>query len=226
MRGFVTSLAVALLAWPAAPGGARQGGTGRITGRVTLVTRVPSMPLPAAAYPSRAVSTATPPGTPEVRNVVVYLKTAAERELPLMKAEIAQQNETFVPHVVAITRGSSVDFPNQDPFFHNVFSLSRAASFDLGRYPRGDSRARRFNQAGLVKVYCHIHSHMSAAIMVFDHPFFVQAGDNGTFRLDGIAPGRHQVVAWHERAGEQELPVTVAADGTATVNFSLPLREP
>ena len=77
-----------------------------------------------------------------------------------------------MPRVVAITRGSTIDFPNSDPFFHNVFSLSRGANFDLGRYPRGESKSRRFPNAGLVKVYCHIHSHMTASIMVFDHPYF------------------------------------------------------
>ncbi len=94
--------------------------------------------------------------------------------------------------VVAITRGSTVDFPNGDPFFHDVLSLSRRGTFDLGSYPRGQTKAHQFRQAGLVKVYCHIHSHMTASIMVFDHPFFTIPKPDGTFAIvgtDGSAEG-------------------------------------
>ena len=77
-----------------------------------------------------------------------------------------------MPRVAAVTVGSTVEFPNLDSYFHNVFSLSRGASFDLGRYPKGESRSRRFTRPGLVKVYCHFHSDMSATIVVFDHPFY------------------------------------------------------
>ena len=84
-----------------------------------------------------------------------------------MQAAIAQKDEQFVPHVVAVTVGSTVAFPNQDPIFHNVFSLSRGASFNLGRYPSGSSRSRVFTKPGIVKVFCDIHSQMSAVVRVF-----------------------------------------------------------
>ena len=129
-----------------------------------------------------------------------------------MKASIAQKDEQFVPHVVAVTAGSSVSFPNEDPFFHNVFSLSRGATFDLGRYPvRRQSRAQVFTQPGIVKVFCHIHSHMSAVIRVFDHPWFTIPDDQGTFTIDGVPPGEHTLVAWHERIGERRDRVTIRA---------------
>ena len=90
--------------------------------------------------------------------------------------------------MLALTRGSSLDFPNDDPIYHNVFSLSSVANFDLGRYPRGESRARTFTKSGIVKVYCQIHSHMSATIMVFDHPYFVIPQVNGQFELANVPP--------------------------------------
>ncbi len=97
--------------------------------------------------------------------------------------------------MLAITRGSTVDFPNDDPIFHNVFSLSSAATFDLRRYPRGQSRSQTFAKAGIVKVYCNIHSHMSATILVMDNPYFTIPGLDGGFELPERAdrpvhPGR------------------------------------
>ena len=82
-----------------------------------------------------------------------------------------QRNETFVPHVLAITTGTTVDFPNSDRIYHNVFSLSKTAPFDLGRYAVGRSKSVRFDRPGIVRVFCDIHSHMSAFILVFSHPF-------------------------------------------------------
>jgi hypothetical protein len=127
--------------------------------------------------------------------------------------------------VVAITTGSSVEFPNFDPYFHNVFSLSRAASFDLGRFPRGDSRVRKFTSAGLIKVYCQIHSHMTASIMVFDHDYFRIPDAEGAFTLDDVPVGTYRISAWHERIGESIRQVRVEPGGRARVEFSLPVND-
>jgi hypothetical protein len=127
--------------------------------------------------------------------------------------------------VVAITTGSTVEFPNFDPYFHNVFSLSRAASFDLGRFPRGDSRTRKFTTSGLVKVYCQIHSHMSASILVFDHDYFQIPGANGSFALDEVPAGSYQISAWHERIGESIRQVRVEPGQRVRVEFSLPVND-
>ena len=111
---------------------------GRVVGRIRLTSQVPGKPLASAAYPRRAVGDHDAPPQPEIRNVVVYLKDAAWRgALGTSHSELRQEHETFIPHTIAVTRGSSVEFPNDDPFFHNVFSLSRAANFNLGRYARG-----------------------------------------------------------------------------------------
>ncbi len=107
-----------------------------------------------------------------------------------------------MPRVAAITAATTVDFPNDDPIVHNVFSLSRGATFDLGRYPRGDTKSCRFDRPGVVKVFCHLHSHRTALLRVFDHPYFARLDARGRFTMPDLPPGRHRVVAWPERVGE------------------------
>jgi plastocyanin len=196
--------------------------SGRIDGQVRLILP-PASAVPSGVYPTRRVSRPQPKAS-EIANVIVFLKDVPRRgDPPPVHATITQKDEAFVPRVVAITKGSTIDFPNSDPFFHNVFSLSRGATFDLGRYPRGESRGRRFPNAGLVKVYCHIHSHMTAAIMVFDHAYFRIPAADGTFSLDDVPAGTYQISAWHERIGESIRTVKVESGRTARVEFALPM---
>ena len=217
---YISALCLALAAYPAG----QSPETGRVIGRVRLTTKVPGKPLVSAVYPRRAVGDHDAPSLPEIRNVVVYIKDAVYHgALPVRHAELRQEHETFSPHTIAITRGSSVDFPNGDPFFHNVFSLSKAANFNLGRYDRGQSRAREFPKAGTVKVYCDIHSHMSATILVFDHPYFTIPDLNGLFELPAVPAGDYTIVGWHERVGERAEHVRVEAGKTATIELTVPL---
>ena len=212
-------LAVAFIALPVSPQAAMPG---RIEGIVRLVASGDG-PIVSGAYPSRRVNRPVQ-HTPEIGNVIVFIKDAPRwSNLSPMRAKMMQTDETFTPRVVAITRGSTVEFPNSDPFFHNVFSLSRSATFDLGRYPRGQVRARAFFQAGLIKVYCHLHSHMSASIMVFDHPYFTTPTGDGAFTLNEIPPGDYRLSAWHERIGESPKTVRVEPGGTTRIEFALPV---
>jgi hypothetical protein len=126
---------------------------------------------------------------------------------------------------VAIETGTAVDFPNLDPYFHNVFSLSRPGTFDLGRYPTGDTRSRVFDKPGIVKVYCHLHSQMSALIRVFDHSRFTIPDTNGEFAIDDVPAAVHTLVVWHERIGERQEEVTIRAGATTDVSFTLPVLE-
>jgi plastocyanin len=211
-----------LAAWAVAQA-AGQAGVGRIEGMVRVIPP-PASAVPSGVYPSRRVSKPQPKAS-EISNVIVFLKDPPKRaEVPPTHATIVQKDEAFVPRVVAVTRGSTIDFPNSDPFFHNVFSLSKGATFDLGRYPKGESKSRSFPNTGLVKVFCHIHSHMTAAIMVFDHPFFRIPAADGTFALEGVPAGSYQISAWHERIGESSNTIKVEAGRTARIEFELPME--
>jgi plastocyanin len=169
-------------------------------------------------------------GTPPARDVtdrlrsVVYLETAPRGAFEPDeggRAVMDQRNETFVPHMLAITTGTTVEFPNSDKFYHNVFSLSKARKFDLGRYAAGRAKAVRFEQPGIVRVFCDIHSHMNAFILVFSHPFFALTDSDGRYRIENIPPGTYNVVAWNEGTSSEPRPVTVPDGGIAELDFTL-----
>jgi plastocyanin len=162
------------------------------------------------------------------RRSVVFLETApraAFEQRDDVRPKMDQKNETFVPHVLAIVAGTTVDFPNSDRTYHNVFSLSRTKSFDLGRYAAGRSKSVRFDRPGIVRVFCEIHSHMSAFILVFAHRYFAVTDDEGRFRLDNVPPGTYTVVAWNESVPQTTRRVIVSDSGTdVEVNFVLEKR--
>ena len=225
IRRLAAPIVAAVLLWCPLPPAAleAQAATG-VSGVVQIVARSSRRLASAGAYPGRTVQLGSDQDRSELSNVVVFVKARAAAVAP-RRAAIRQVDEEFVPHVVAVTTGSVVEFPNDDLLFHNVFSLSRSATFDLGRYPRGESRSRRFDRPGLVKVYCHLHSHMSALVRVFDHPWFAIPDADGQFTIRDLPPGRHEVVAWHERVGEVTLPVDVDAGRLTPMSFSLPLTD-
>jgi plastocyanin len=161
----------------------------------------------------------------ERRHVVIYLRDAKPQPVTPMRVQIQQRDENFIPRVVAVTVGSEVEFPNDDPIYHNVFSLSRARTFDLGRYPRGETRSVRFDKPGIVKVFCQIHSHMTSTVIVFDHPWFAVPADDGRFELRAIPAGQRLITAWHERLGDTTLRVRVEAGLPVTADFVLPVPE-
>jgi plastocyanin len=158
----------------------------------------------------------------DLRRGVVYLETAprgAFEEREPGRAVLDQKNETFVPHVLPVMVGTVVEFPNSDKTYHNVFSLSRAKRFDLGRYAAGRSKSVRFDRPGVVRVFCDIHSHMSAFVLVFSHPFFDVTDTDGRFRLDNVPPGTYTVVAWYEGEARTSRSVTVPAGGVVDVEL-------
>ena len=148
----------------------------------------------------------------DLSDAVVYLdgpklRTAGATATVVMKAK------TFSPHVVVIPVGSTVDFPNQDPIFHNVFSVSAENRFDLDLYKRPKSGQWTFKAPGVARVYCNIHPQMSAVILVRDNPYFSKAEPDGSFVLADVPGGKYTLKAWHERASEASLELTVAASG-------------
>jgi plastocyanin len=205
------ALAAVLLSGPvlsAAPGSIR--------GRVLLMRE------PSAVAPRPSVSELGTPRTPEApdrRQSVVYLETAPQHAFEEQRGgaqvRLDQRNETFIPFVLPIVVGTTVDFTNSDRTYHNVFSLSKPRRFDLGRYGSGRSKAVRFDHPGVVRVFCDLHSHMSAFILVFAHRFFAVTDAEGRYRIDGIPPGTYTLVAWND-GRERETRTVQVNDGEAS----------
>ncbi len=172
---------------------------GTIRGRVSL-------PAPALEMVPRATVSDVGAARPHVhvdRRSVVYLDPAPRPAFDAKddpRARMDQRNEMFVPHVLAIVAGTTVDFPNSDRTYHNVFSLSKTRSFDLGRYAVGHSKAVRFDRPGIVRVFCDIHSHMSAYVLVFAHRYFAVTDPEGRYRIENVPPGAYSVMTWSESA--------------------------
>ena len=131
-----------------------------------------------------------------------------------------QRDERFVPHLLAVQVGTTVDFPNSDETFHNVFSLSRTRRFDLGRYAAGRSKSVRMDRSGVVRVFCDIHPHMSAFILVFAHPFFDVTDDDGRFVIEGVPPGAYTVVGWYEGEARVTRALSVSAGAWTEVELT------
>jgi len=201
---------------------AAQQRSAAVVGRVEIGIPITAR-RPSAAYPTRTVPAPVLAPVSELRHVVVYLRNAQPQAVSPMRVAIRQRDESFAPRVVAVTVGSEVEFPNDDPIYHNVFSLSRAKNFNLGRYARGDTRRVRFDKPGIVKVFCEIHSHMSATVMVLDHPWFAVPDEQGRFELPAVPAGSREITAWHERLGDTTLRVRIESGQAATADFVLPV---
>jgi plastocyanin len=166
-------------------------------------------------------------GPTDRRRSVVYLDPAPRAAFDVRdepRARMNQRDEAFIPHVLAVVAGTTVDFPNSDGTYHNVFSLSKSRSFDLGRYPAGRSKSVRFDRPGIVRVFCEIHSHMSAYILVFSHRYFAVTDDEGRYRIDDVPPGTYTVMAWNESTPTESQRVTVPDAGEVDLNFVLGKR--
>ncbi|HUL03463.1 MAG TPA: hypothetical protein VLV16_09575 [Gemmatimonadales bacterium] len=226
--GLVLLVALALVA--ARPRHVARVAQGRIEGTVQLAPGLSAKKPRIRLYGDYGPGSQPPrpPPSGEVANVVIYLDSvpwngqAAPSAKPL---RIEQRDETFVPHVLPVLRGSTVEFPNGDPLFHNVFSLSATKTFDLGRYPKGTSKSVRFERSGIVQVFCHIHSDMSAVVLVLDNPLFAVPVD-GRYVIQDLPPGEYRVVAWHERIKPIAQHVRVSGDGVTVVDWVIPLPPP
>jgi hypothetical protein len=134
---------------------------------------------------------------------------------------MVMKGKAFIPHVAVVPVGGTVEFPNEDPIFHNAFSVSGDNRFDLALYKRPKVGSFTFQHPGVVKVYCNIHPQMSAVVLVRDNPLFARAAADGSFTIEGVPAGRHILKAWHERAGETAQEVTVPEKGEAQARFAL-----
>lgn len=178
----VVALAPTLVALPAHVFGqtvAAASTTGRVAGTISVQK---------SGKPKRDAS-----------EVVVYI-VGFKQPPPATIPKMAQKNRQFSPRVLAITAGQKIDFPNQDAFFHNVFSLSKARKFDLGQYKKGSTKAKTFPRKGIVEVYCNIHPDMSATILVLPNRAFAVTDKAGKFRIDGVPPGEYTIFAYSRHA--------------------------
>ncbi len=123
---------------------------------------------------------------------------------PARHAVMLQKNKTFTPHVLPVTTGATVDFPNADPIFHNAFSSYSGQIFDVGLYPPGGNKSVRFSRPGVVRVFCNIHPTMSAVILVLNTPYFATTAKDGSWELN-VPPGDYDVRVFHERSTEKTL---------------------
>jgi len=233
-RRFLRALAVALAcslvgAGPPGTPAVAQNGAGHLRGRIELKravrddSRIVSKEI-GAIYQKNAAPAAA---AYEPLSFVIYLddfplmRSAQLSEKPAARPRYVmdQKDLTFVPHVLPILAGSTVEFPNSDPVYHNVFSFSKIRTFDLGRYSTGRSKAITFNQPGLVKVYCDMHSQMNAFILVLTNPYFTLSDENGNYAIRDIPAGAHAVKAWFARLPEKTASVTIRPGETTALDF-------
>ena len=199
-----------------------------VSGRAVITKRLSKKSVSPIVYNLRG--TAPPAGASESeavnefdRMVVILEGGSASPAPPPVTAVLDQRNLRFNTGLIVIPVGSTVEFPNSDAIFHNVFSLSKTQPFDLGFYPRGQSRSIKFNHAGIVQVYCHIHANMYAAIVVTDSRWFAKPGPDGSFSWDGVPPGHYRLTAWHNIAGMHAVEVTVPQAGKVDVTIRVPV---
>jgi plastocyanin len=209
---------------PAAPVGVA---TATVEGRV-VISRALSTRRPRFRIYAEPGMGAQPPAATEQDergNIVVYVERVPEGTTPAEaeRAVLRQHGERFTPHVLPVVRGAVVEFPNDDALFHNVFSLSRARAFDLGRYPRGSSRSATFDRTGVVQVFCHIHSDMSAVVLVLDNPYFAVPDAEGRYQIPRLPAGDYTVLAWHERIRPIAHRMHLEPGQVAQLDFTIPL---
>jgi plastocyanin len=218
--GFLRSLAVLSMVVQGAVAGDLNGHL-VITKQLTRKTVSPAVYNLRGTAPPFAPSATDPVN--EFERTVVMLE-AKGLPLPEPKTVVMEQrNGRFDPDLLVIPIGSKVEFPNADPVFHNVFSLSGTQPFDLGFYPKGQSRTVKFNRSGIVQVYCHIHANMYAAIVVTSSPWHGKPSPDGCFSWSNIPAGRYRVVAWHKVAGVHQTEVNIPETGAAEVTIRIPI---
>src|SRR5579864_6291670 len=144
----------------------------------------------------------------------------------LPHARLVQKNKVFDPHVLAVPVGSEVDFPNRDPFFHNVFSLFNGKRFDLGLYEAGSTRGVHFDRAGICYIFCNIHPQMSAVVVVVDTPYFAVSDARGDVSISHVPAGRYESHIWEEHCSPTSLQevsrqITVGEDAVSLGSIRL-----
>jgi plastocyanin len=193
----------------------------KITKRLTHKTLAPTV------YDLRGTAPPAPPPETDSLNefdqMVVMLEGTSIAPKAPVSVTIDQRDMQFAPGLVVIPVGSSIQFPNWDPIFHSVFSLSRAKPFDLGFYPRGQTRTVKFDRPGIVQVYCHIHANMYAAIVVTSSPWYGRPSEEGEYSWSDVPAGHYRLIAWHKIAGLHQKEIDVPQTGKTEVTIRIPI---
>ena len=184
--------------------------------------------LSAQSAVSGRVSITERPGekTKDFNSTVVFLtpKDSASVRIRPLRGAIAMSGRAFVPRVRVVTPGSRVDFPNQDPFSHNIFSSTPGTTFDLGLYPSGKSKDALFRRSGAYAVFCNIHPLMTAFVVVAPSQWYAQAGNDGRWSIGDVPAGEYTLTVWHERAQSATQPITVTPAGVNGLATTLDAR--
>lgn len=209
----IVFLILGLLAFPGED--ASGADTASIEGKITLK---PATKRRSAS--ARYRGTGTKAAEPDPPMAVVYLEGAPGAPRTGETVEVHQVGTQFKPALIPVQVGTKVRFPNGDEFYHNVFSYSRTKRFDLGRYLKGENPpAVQFDQTGEVKVYCEIHRHMRAAILVLDTPHFTKTDAEGNYRLGNLPTGRYTLKAWLDSKTVYQTTVELKAGQKLTVDL-------
>ena len=189
----------------------------------TLVVARPALGQGGAAVSGKVLllDKGSKPGR-DVGQAVVWLEP--DHPVPVVPgaAQMVTSDKELRPRVAVVTVGSTVTFPNTDPFDHNVFSLSAEGPFDLGLYSRGTAKSVQFKQPGIIRVYCNVHAQMSAFVLVRDAPYYTQPGSDGSFSIPSVPPGDYTLHAWQERAAElAPRPLKVGPSGVSGLDIRL-----
>jgi len=181
---------------------------------VAAVTAGLAAPAEAKGQVSGRIQVTDAGGRPaqDLGNAVVYIEGRGPR-VTGTRIDVALDARQFRPRVVVIPAGTTINFPNQDPFNHNVFSVTERNDFDLGLYGRGETRERRFSRAGLVRIYCNVHPRMTGAVVVRDNGWYSQPGADGSFSIADVPGGTYTITVWHERGGSASQQITVPSSG-------------
>ena len=233
MKTLRALLAIAVLAIAVLAGGAHaQDITGTITIKKRLTRR--NVTAPVSIYQRGTVvslgkDSGEDPLAFELTHVVIYLEGPAsagvqptkDAKLPAFTME--QLDRRFTPDLLVVPTGAAISFPNMDPIFHNVFSLSKPKSFDLGSYDKGQTRTVTFPRSGLVFVYCRLHPNMEATILVTPNRWYARPDASGQYRIADVPPGKYTVVAWHKAAGYFRKQIVIEPGHGASADFFIPI---
>ena len=187
-----------------------------------LLSWLLSAPAPAGALSGKVVLIQDGKPRADASNAVVWIDRLG-RPGGDSRAQMKSSSKRFEPRILVVPKNATVEFPNVDPIYHNVFSVSVGNRFDLGLYRSGASKSKKFEELGLVRVYCNIHPQMVGFVMVVDSGFVAITGPDGSFQFDGVPAGSHVVKAWHEEGSEISQPLDVKAgpEGPITLRIDV-----